>query len=431
VKSPRNDFGQHLDDIDALNGALNCFVSISNPANKAENFKTPPALSSLSFGVKDLFDVEGEITRAGSRLLSADAPKDKNAPLVARLMEAGASYFGRLNMDEFAYGFATVNSHYGTTCNPHDISRLAGGSSGGSAAAVASGLLDFALGSDTNGSIRVPASLCGVFGLRPTHGLWPMDGVFPFVEQFDTAGPFTRTIGLMRLVFAVMSGFKEASDSSRHTVSQPITAAPLGGWFRRGSDETGLAGVDEIAAFFSNQKLVEYQGAEIARSAAFLITAYEGGKLHLDKLKTSPQLYDPAVKDRLIAGALLSGDLVAQANRVADQSARELHDLLKEFDILIAPATPTVAPKISEGFIEIEGKKVSARANLGLFTQPFGPAGVPVLTVPLKRPGKLPLGVQLIAGKGKETVLFDAAEQLVQAGIIGSGDELIPQKVVG
>lgn len=422
-----NRVNQIMDAIEATNDALNCFLSTSQPLSLGQENTQPSLLSGVSFGVKDLFDVKGEVTRAGSKMLSNDVPKDSDALLVARLKAAGPGYFGRLNMDEFAYGFATVNSHYGTTSNPHDIERLAGGSSGGSAAAVAAGILDFALGSDTNGSIRVPASLCGVFGLRPTHGAWPMDGVFPFVEQFDTAGPFTRSIELMRRVYTVMSGESVGSHYLEKTSDKNIKVAPLGGWFRRGCSPDGLSGVDAIAAFFGNEKRVEYRAAEAARSAAFLITAYEGGKLHLDRLRTSAHLYDPEVKDRLIAGALLSEELISHANAVASKAARNLHLLLDEFDILIAPATPTVAPKITDNFIEIEGQKVSARANLGLYTQPLGPAGVPVLTVPLKRPGKLPLGVQLIAGRGKEAILFDAADLLVEAGVIGSGDDLIAE----
>lgn len=416
---------QIMNAIRGTDDALNCFLSTSQPLSIGEENSPPSLLSGVSFGVKDLFDVKGEVTRAGSKMLSNDTAKVSDAVLVARLKAAGAGYFGRLNMDEFAYGFATVNSHYGTTSNPHDLECLAGGSSGGSAAAVAAGILDFALGSDTNGSIRVPASLCGVFGLRPTHGVWPMGGVFPFVEQFDTAGPFTRSIDLMRSVYTVMSGESVGSPTLGKPSEKNIKAAALGGWFRRGCNPDGLSGVDAIAAFFGNEKRVEYRAAEAARSAAFLITAYEGGKLHLDRLRTSAQFYDPEVKDRLIAGALLPEELISHANAVASKAARDLHLLLEEFDILIAPATPTVAPKTKDKFIEIEGQKVSARANLGLYTQPLGPAGVPVLTVPLKRPGKLPLGVQLIAGRGKETILFDAADLLVEAGIVGSGDELI------
>jgi aspartyl-tRNA(Asn)/glutamyl-tRNA(Gln) amidotransferase subunit A len=154
----------------------------------------PGPLAGVPYGVKDLFDVAGLPTTAGSGVY-ADAPLAKmDAQAIRSLRAAGAILIATLNMDEFAYGFATINARHGTTRNPHDLTRLAGGSSGGSAAAVAAGLLPFSLGSDTNGSVRVPASLTGIYGLKPTHGGLPLDGVFPFAESFDDTGPFALSV---------------------------------------------------------------------------------------------------------------------------------------------------------------------------------------------------------------------------------------------
>lgn len=372
------------------------------------------SLAGVPFAAKDLFDVQGEVTTAGAKLRNSASKAKHDAPLIARLKAAGAVYMGRLNMDEFAYGFATVNAHFGTTRNPHDQERLAGGSSGGSAAAVAAGLVPVTLGSDTNGSVRVPASLCGLFGLRPTHGLLPMDGVFPFVERLDTVGPFTRTIDDLAAIFRVL-----ADQHSPKRTKRAFEVARLDGWFRRNGDSDGNDGVDEIAASFGHAPLVELPLTEAARSAAFLITAKHGGTLHESTLRSDAMGYDPAVRDRLIAGIALSDSKVAAAMVIIERYNEQLQAALSEFDLLIAPSTPSTAPKISDGLIEVDGKRVSARANLGLYTQPLSVAGVPILSVPLKRPGKLPLGVQLVAKKGAEELLFSAAEYLVRKGLVG------------
>lgn len=415
--------GRTLNAIRARNSALNAFTKISEQkalAQAAEidarlaNGVPVGALVGIPFAAKDLFDIAGEITTAGAKLREHAPEAATDAPSIARLKAADAIYVGRLNMDEFAYGFATVNAHFGATRNPYDLDRLAGGSSGGSAAAVAADLVPITLGSDTNGSVRVPASLCGLFGLRPTHGSLPMSGVFPFVEQLDTLGPFTRTLEDLKTTHRVLAESKAPSRSNA-----PIRVARLDGWFRKNGDPDGNDGVDRLAAVFGDAPLIDLPLTEAARSAAFLITSKYGGMLHEEMLRTEAMNYDPAVRDRLIAGIALSDTKVQAAHKVIAHYQRQVQAALSEYDVLIAPTTPSVAPKIAEGLIEIDGKQVSARANLGLYTQPLSVTGIPILSVPLKRPGRLPLGVQLIANKGAEDVLFGAAEQLVEAGLVG------------
>lgn len=412
-----------LDTISARDGEYNSFVSLNrdralstaDAIDAARKAGTPLGpLAGVPYAVKDLFDVKGEITKAGAGMRENAPAARRDALLVRRLNAAGAINLGRLNMDEFAYGFATVNARYGTTKNPYNTQRLAGGSSGGSAAAVAAGLVPLTLGSDTNGSVRVPASLCGLFGLRPSFDGLPMSGVFPFVDTLDTAGPFTRTIEELAAVYWVLSKRKPPK-----RLKQKLKVARLDGWFRQNGDPDSYAGVDAIAAYFGKAPLLKLQHAEAGRSAAFLITSKAGGLLHLDALQNDPMGYDPAVRDRLVAGCALDGTWVAQAKAMSARANGEIYAALSKYDLLIAPATPSVAPKISDGMIEIDGKPVSARANLGLYTQPLSPAGVPILTVPLKRPGKLPLGIQLIAKAGREPLLFEVAKRLVAAGLIG------------
>ncbi|WP_017115215.1 AtzE family amidohydrolase, partial [Xanthomonas vasicola] len=370
------------------------------------------ALAGVPFVVKDLFDVAGQVTTAGAAVRAQCAPAARDAAVVQRLGDAGAVLVGTANMDEFAYGFATVNAHYGTTTNPHDHQHLAGGSSGGSAAAVAAGLVPFALGSDTNGSIRVPAALCGVYGLRPTHGAVPVDGVFPFVDALDVVGPFATSVSDLRRVYEVMCGHALPSRTTGN-----LRIARLGGWFQRNLDPD-LDALEALLTACNSTTTIELPEAERARAAAFVLTAAEGGHRHRSALHTHGAQFDPATRDRLLAGLQLPASAVADAQRFAHWFANAVHALWDDVDVLIAPATPCVAPRIDQDTIQIDGLPVSARANLGIFTQPLGLAACPVLAAPLPRPGRLPLGVQLIAAPGREDRVFALAAQLERDGLL-------------
>jgi len=252
-------------------------------------------LAGVPFAVKNLFDVAGLTTRAGSKIEREKAPASVDAPLVARLERAGAVLVGGLNMDEYAYGFTTENSHDGPTRNPHDLARVAGGSSGGSAAAVAAGEVPVSLGSDTNGSIRVPSSLCGVFGLKPTYGRLPRNGSYPFVASLDHLGPFARSAHDLALVYDAIQGFDRADpacverglEATAATIGEPVDGlriAVLGGWFRELADGSARAAVDCVATALRAHREVELPRVESARAAAFLISNAEGAALHLADL---------------------------------------------------------------------------------------------------------------------------------------------------
>lgn len=371
--------------------------------------RDPGPLAGVLYGVKDLFDLAGLPTTAGSTIYVDAAPATSDAEAVARLKAAGAICLATLNMDEFAYGFATINAAYGTTRNPHDPSRLAGGSSGGSAAVVAAGLLAFALGSDTNGSIRVPASLCGLYGLKPTHEDLPLGGVFPFAESFDDIGSFTRSVEDMALVWQVLAGREPASRSE-------FRVARLGGRFRENAEADQLAAIDAIAP---DAPLVELPEIARARSAAFIITAYEGGTLHREALAQNAMGFDPQVRDRLLAGVLLPDALYAEAQAFRAEYRARIAALVADYDVLLAPATPTFAPPIADPRILIDGALAPARADLGIHTQPITFTALPSLAVPLYRPGTLPIGLQLIGGPGREPDLFAFAAMLEANGTIG------------
>jgi aspartyl-tRNA(Asn)/glutamyl-tRNA(Gln) amidotransferase subunit A len=371
--------------------------------------RDPGPLAGVPYGVKDLFDVRGLPTTAGSSLYADAPPAQTDAQAIGRLHAAGAVLVATLNMDEFAYGFATINARHGTTRNPHDLDRLAGGSSGGSAAVVAAGLLPFSLGSDTNGSIRVPASLTGIYGIKPSHGALPMGGVFPFADSFDDIGPFTFSVADMQCLWQVLGGSDAAA-------SDPIRVARLGGRFRDNVDPDQIAAIDAIAP---DARLIELPDIARARSAAFLITAAEGGRLHREALGRDAMAFDPATRDRLLAGALLPDALYDAAQTFRSDYKQRIVAIMADFDVLLAPATPCVAPLIADPRIMIDGALSPARADLGIHSQPISFTGLPSLSVPLRRPGRLPLGLQLIGRPGGEATLFRFAAILEDKGIIG------------
>jgi len=371
--------------------------------------RDPGPLAGVPYGVKDLFDVRGLPTTAGSSLYADAPPALADADAINRLNAAGAVLVATLNMDEFAYGFATINARHGTTRNPHDLDRLAGGSSGGSAAVVAAGLLPFSLGSDTNGSIRIPASLTGIYGIKPTHGALPMGGVFPFADSFDDIGLFTLSMADMQCLWQVLGG----ADAQ---ASDPVRVARLGGRFRDNVDPEQIAAMDAIAP---DGPLIELPDIARARSAAFLITAAEGGKLHREALSRDAMAFDPATRDRLIAGVLLPDPLYDAAQAFRADYKQRIVAIMADHDVLLAPATPCVAPLIADPRILIDGALSAARTDLGIHSQPISFTGLPSLSVPLRRPGCFPLGLQLIGKAGSEATLFRFAAMLEDKGLTG------------
>jgi len=388
-------------------------------------------LAGMPFAAKNLFDVAGHPTLAGARINRDAPPARRTATVISRLANAGATLVGMTNMDEFAYGFATENAHFGATRNPCDETRMAGGSSGGSAAAVAAGIVPVALGSDTNGSIRVPASLCGIYGLKPTFGRLSRAGTYPFVSSLDHVGPFARTLDDLALSYDAMQGADGADPACSRTDPDPIAAdfdvmpsdlrvGVLGGWFIRHAAAEAKDALDLVAGVFAQASRVELQGAQAARSAAFCMTGIEGGSLHIRQLATRPMDYDPAVRDRLLAGLLLPARVSELARRMRRQFIDEVAQLFGSFHILISPTTPCSAPRIGEACVEIDGVELPVRANLGLYTQPISFAGLPALSVPLKTDG-LPIGMQLIAPYWAEKRLFQVARWLERQGVVASG----------
>jgi len=390
-------------------------------------------LLGVPFAVKNLFDIAGVTTLAGSKIECETSPARNDALLVQRLEAAGAVLVGALNMDEYAYGFTTENSHHGVVRNPHDPSRIAGGSSGGSGAAVAAGQVPITLGSDTNGSIRVPASLCGVFGLKPTFGRLPRTGSYPFVSSLDHLGPLARSVRDLALSYDLMQGPEppgpqrdpgcaqrpiEATTPGLDRGAAGLRIALLGGYFKANAQAQAQAAAAEVAHALGAHEEVELPLVEAGRAAAFLITNSEGGALHLDDLRRRPQDFEPLSRDRFLAGALLPAAWVARAQRVRQRYAQAAAQLFDRFDVLLAPATPTAATPIGCERLEIGGTVFPLRPHMGVLTQPLSCIGLPVVAVPVWLPGhQLPVGVQVIAPPWREDLALRVAAELESRGI--------------
>ncbi len=434
--------------IEATEGRVNAFTGRTLARARAEaaavdvrraRGETLPMLAGLPFAVKNLFDIQGMTTLAGSRINRDNTPAPADAVLVQRLQAAGAVLLGALNMDEYAYGFTTENSHHGATCNPHDLSRTAGGSSGGSGAAVAAGQVPLALGSDTNGSIRVPASLCGVWGLKPTFGRLSRRGSYPFVYNLDHLGPLADSVATLALAYDAMQGADPLDPACHALRVQPVAAhathgvaglriGVLGGFFQQHAGPAARAAVALAAQALDAHDEVVWPDALLGRSAAFILTACEGGSLHLKDLRTRMAEFEPLSVDRFIAGALQPADWYLKAQRFRRVYRDRVNALFQHWDVLIAPATPVCAPALGTEWIDINGTRMPCRPSLGLLTQPVSFAGCPVVAAPLwpHEAAGLPIGVQLIAAPWREDLALRAATVLEQSGVATFRPAVLP-----
>lgn len=420
--------------IDKLNPQLNAFTAVTAERARAkaraidahpDKAKLP--LAGVPFAVKNLFDIAGLPTVAGSKINRAHAPAPLDQPLIERLEAAGAILVGALNMGEYAYDFTGENVHDGPSRNPHDLTRMSGGSSGGSGSAVGGGLVPLALGSDTNGSIRVPSSLCGIFGLKPTYGRLGRSRSFPFVASFDHLGPFARSSYDLALSYDAMQGPDADDAGCAQRGIEPVLPsidrgldglriAVAGGYFKQGAGPEALEAVDRVAKAVGARDIVELPEAQRARSAAYVITASEGASLHLDRLRKQANDFDPAVRDRLIAGAMVPASLVVKAQKFRRWYYDHVVTQFDHYDAILAPATPCTAPKLGQQTLVIGGVEMPLRPNVGIYTQPISFIGLPVVAVPVPL-SPLPIAVQVIAAPWREDVALRIAYALEQAGV--------------
>ena len=425
--------------IEALNPRINAFTHFTferalSEAKEVDRRKahgeTLGPLAGVPYAVKNLFDIEGLTTLAGSIVNQGNPPAQQDAFLISRLKAAGAVLLGGLNMDEYAYGFTTENTHHGATHNPHNLSCIAGGSSGGSGAAVAAGMVALTLGSDTNGSIRVPSSLCGIWGLKPTFGRLSRRGTYPFVNSLDHLGPMADSLDLLAASYDALQG-PDALDPGCHaTHVQPVLGTlgaglkglrvgVLSGYFTDMASEDAKSALQQVALALGAVDEVIWPDAAIARAAAFIVTASEGGALHLEALRRRADDFEPLSVDRFLAGALQPAAWYVRAQRFRRVYRYKVNDLFQHWDVLLAPATPVAAQPIGTEWLDLHGQRLPCRAAMGLLTQPISFAGCPVVTAPVWPHGDqgMPIGVQLIAAPWREDLAFRAARVLADRGV--------------
>ena len=375
-------------------------------------------LAGVPFGVKAMIDIAGVTTTAGSALHLRSPAALHDAAVVRRLEAAGAICVGALNMDEFGLGGTTENALYGPTRNPHDPARTAGGSSGGCAAAVAAGLVPLAIGGDALGSIRLPASLCGVYGLRPTRGLVSRHGVMGG-GGISTLGPMARSaadIGLCHDVLIERAGADRARAGDRADPGA-LRLALAGGYFRERLDPDAADAVERAARALAIDRVVDFPQPRLARAAAMLINTSETPVGKLDALRTRLEEFDPATRDRFLAHALMPAQWPLSAQRFREWHIGQVLRMFESVDVLLLPATPCTAPLLGTPTLVIDGVELPTGPTLGWFTQPLAGTDCPALTVPIARPGRLPIGIQLFAPPRCERWLVRIAQRLEAAGV--------------
>ncbi|MDB5508078.1 MAG: amidase [Hyphomicrobiales bacterium] len=421
------------------NPSLNAYTDVTSARAEAAAMaidrrrcagETLGPLAGVPFAAKNLFDIEGLPTRAGSRINREHAPAPRDALLIERMCAADAVLLGGLNMGEYAYDFTGENAHDGHCRNPHDLARMSGGSSSGCGAATAAGLAPLSLGSDTNGSIRVPASFCGLFGLKPTYGRLPRTRSFPFCDSLDHLGPLARHVRDLALAYDVLQGHDPHDPACAPRPVEPVTPhldrglaglriGLAGGYFDTAGMPEARDAVERVARALGASDIAPMVGALEGRAAAFLITNAESSAFHLERLRTRAHDFDPDTRDRFLAGALLPAAWLVQAQRVR----RWFHDeMLRQFDsldLIVAPATPCVAPMTGEKILRFRGEDLPLRPNIGVFTQPISCIGLPVACVPVLT-GALPIGVQIIAAPWREDLCLRAAHMLEAMGVAGA-----------
>src|SRR5437868_14889414 len=420
-------------------GVLNSFTEVTADRARAKacaidaarkQGRALGALAGVPFAVKNLFDIAGMSTLAGSKINRDRAPAARDATLIARLEAQGAVLLGALNMGEYAYDFTGENVHDGASRNPHDPTRMTGGSSGGSGGAVGGGLVPIALGSDTNGSIRVPSSFCGIFGLKPTYGRLSRARSLPFVFSLDHLGPFARSAGDLALAYDAMQGSDGDDAACAARPIEPVTPslsqdighlkiATAGGYFQSNVFPEAVEAVARVAKALDAARIVEIPEAARARAAAYVITTTEGASLHLDRLRKRPNDFDPAVRDRLLAGAMIPAPLVDRAQKFRRWYRAKVLELFRTVDVIIAPATPCVAPKLGQVNFVLDGVEMPVRANIGIHTQPISFIGLPVVAVPVPLE-PMPIGVQIIAAPWREDIALRVAHALERSGVVAA-----------
>jgi aspartyl-tRNA(Asn)/glutamyl-tRNA(Gln) amidotransferase subunit A len=369
-------------------------------------------LHGIPIAVKDLIDVEGLPTTAASRARDGHRA-DSDAAVVVRLRRAGAIVIGKTNLHEFAYGTTSEDSAFGPVRNPHDPSRSPGGSSGGSAVAVATGMAVAALGTDTGGSVRIPAAACGTVGLKPTYGEVPVEGVVPLSRTLDHVGPFARTVSDAWLLHRVLIGQAEHPPLNVASAGALRLAVPRAYFCELLDDEVGseferaLNGLRQAGAHVGE---VSIPHASAAPAVYVHIHAAEAAEYHARTLDTAADRYTPNVRLRLEMGRYILAEDHVRARNACEYLRREVDTVLEGYDALILPTLPIPAPPIGAETLTIAGREQPVRALMLRCTQLFNLTGHPALSMPCGVTSqRLPCGLQLVGRRFETDALMRVA----------------------
>lgn len=427
--SPVEVVNQLLDGIDKVNGELNAYITVLGEtalqaAKQAEreavagNIRGP--LHGVPLAIKDIIYTADVRTTMGSAFFANHVPY-YNSAVVERLEDAGAVIMGKLNTHEFAYGPTGDRSYSGPARNPHDTARITGGSSGGAGAAVAAGLCYGAVGTDTGGSVRIPAALCGVVGMKPTYGRVSLYGVFPLAWSLDHAGPLTRTVEDNALLLNTLAGHdhrdpcsavRDSEDFTRDLVKSVRGSAvgiPSSFYFDSLSEEVKAVVEQAIETFRrlgAEVRTVEMTGLEQYLHAQRLMLASEAYAVHQERFEQEPEKFEEDVRERLVVGADLKAYEYARARRLQLMAGEEFNRALEKVEILLTPTVPITAPPIWQREVDIGGSRELVRSAVTRYTGLTNLTGHPSLSVPCSSAPDLPIGLQFIGGRFDEATVY-------------------------
>lgn len=401
---------------------VNAFVSVTADAARAAARAADAELSSgldrgplhgIPVAVKDLIDIAGLPTSCGSAT-SFGGMATHDAEVVTRLRDRGAVIIGKTTLHEFAYGATGDRSVHGPSRNPHDPGRMSGGSSGGSAVAVAAGMVPLSLGTDTAGSVRVPAALCGIVGFKPAYDAIPSSGVYPLAPTLDHVGLFARTVE------DALLGYRALTDQPIGTVPHDDSRSRTIGWIPPNDVADSDPRIEAVArdlltrAGFAPDTVRGFPGRTLFEIFTTLQSkeAYEVHRHHLDHDRN---LIDPEVLARLDSGGKVSDSSYATAHEARGQLRSTVRELLKAYGLLALPTVPVVAPPLGERSVHIENAELEVRSALLSLTSPWNMTGTPAISIPAGESDGLPTAIQLIAGAGDEHLMFAAAQALESA----------------
>ncbi len=435
--SPREAVEYYLDRIERHDGEINSYISVRGEEALADAValeKRAPAdrgpLWGVPVAVKDVIDVEGTVTTCGSYVTEGAWPAERDAGVVAGLRDAGAIVLGKLNTHEYAYGAMTTSPRFGSGHNPWATDRIVGGSSGGSGACSAARLAAGTLGTDTAGSVRIPASFNGVTGLRPTTGRVSNRGVFPVSFTYDTVGPLAPSAEDCALLLTAMAGH-DPEDPSTADVPVPTYERELGGGIEglrvgvvrslldgdidaRIADAVA-AGIDELRGLGAQVRdvsmpMIEHFGT-IQQATQFA----DATQVHAPTMRTNLDAYGPDVRARLLTGLFIPSTVYAAGQRARRVAYETMRKAFGDVDVLCAPTMPVLPPRIGEDTVELNGRTTLYRLTIIPYNSPWSLVGLPVLSVPCGFVDGMPVGMALIAWRFAESTLFRAGHTYQQA----------------